>query len=69
MFIYVSTTSSGEVSLSFMNIRVGNNGVTVTEFFQSLFISDLYLELSYFLSQVLGTVTRVSKVPKFLVSK
>ena len=48
---------------------MGSNGVTVTKFLQLLMIVQLYLELSYFLSQIyiVVTVTEVTKVPKFLI--
>ena len=36
---------------------MGENGVTVTKFPQLLMILELYLELSYFLSQILLVVT------------
>ena len=40
---------------------MGSNGVTaVTKFLQFLMISDLYLELRYFLSQIVVTVTEVT---------
>ena len=50
---------------------LGSNGVTVTKFLKFLMILELYLELSYFLRQVfiVVTVTRVTKVPKFLIRK
>ena len=50
---------------------MGSNGVTVTKFLQLLMILELYLELSYFLSQIfiVVTVTEVTKVPKFLIWK
>ena len=50
---------------------MGSNGVTVTKFLQLLIILELYLELSYFLSQIytVVTVTEVTKVPKFLTWK
>ena len=48
--------------------RDGSNKVTVTKILQLLMILELYLELSYFLSQIfiVATVTEVTKVPKFL---
>ena len=48
---------------------MGSKGVTVTKFPQLLMILELYLELSYFLSQIytVVTVTEVTKVPKFLI--
>ena len=48
---------------------MGSNRVTVTKFLQLLMILELYLELSYFFSQILlvVTVTEVTKVPKFLI--
>ena len=48
---------------------MGSNRVTVTKFLQLLMILELYLELSYFLSQmfIAVTVTEVTKVPKFLI--
>ena len=47
---------------------MGSNRVTVTKFLQLLMILELYLELSYILSQlfVMATVTEVTKVPQFL---
>ena len=48
---------------------MGSNGVTVMKFLQLLMILKLYLELSYFLSQMLIAVTEVTKVPKFLIWK
>ena len=50
---------------------MGSNRVTVTKFLQLLMILELYLELSYFFSQILlvVTVTEVTKVPKFLTWK
>ena len=50
-------------NLSFSGM--GSNGVTVTKFLQLLMILELYLELSYFLSQIfiVVTVTEVTKVP------
>ena len=44
---------------------MGSNGVTVTKFHQLLMILELYLELSYILSQLflVVTVTEVTKVP------
>ena len=44
---------------------MGSNGVTVTKFLQLLMILELYLELSYILSQLFRvvTVTEVTKVP------
>ena len=44
---------------------MGSNGVTVMKFLQLLMILELYLELSYFLSQILLVVivTEVTKVP------
>ena len=50
---------------------MGSNGVTVTKFLHLLMILELYLELSYFFSQILlvVTVTEVTKVPKFLTWK
>ena len=47
---------------------MGSNGVTLTKFLQLLMILELYLELSYILSQlfIVVTVTEVTKVPKFL---
>ena len=43
---------------------MGSNGVTVTKFLQLLVILELFLELSYFLSQIFiaVTVTEVTKV-------
>ena len=32
--------------------RIGSNGVTITKFLQLFMISELYLELSYFLNQI-----------------
>ena len=48
--------------------RDGSNKVTVTKILQLLMILELYLELSYFFSQIfiVATVTEVTKVPKFL---
>ena len=48
---------------------MASNGVTVTKFLKLLMILELYLELSYYLGQILivGTVTEVTKVPKFLI--
>ena len=48
---------------------MGSNGVTVKRFLQLLMILELYLELSYFLSQILLVVTaaEVTEVPKFLI--
>ena len=48
---------------------MGSNGVTIMKFLQLLMILELYLELSYFLSQIfiVVTVTEVTKVPKFLI--
>ena len=37
---------------------MGSNGVTVTKFLQFLMILELYLELSYFLSQIFIMVKR-----------
>ena len=50
---------------------MGSNGVTVMKLLQLPMILELYLELSYFLSQIFirVTVTEVTKVPKFLISK
>ena len=50
---------------------LGSNEVTVTKFLQLLMILELYLELSYFLSQlfIVVTVTEVTKVPKFPLRK
>ena len=48
---------------------MGSNGVIVMKFLQLLMILELYLELSYFLSQILIVVTEVTKVPKFLIQK
>ena len=50
---------------------MGSNRVTVTKFLQLLKILELYLELSYFLSQVFiaVTVTEVTKAPKFPIRK
>ena len=44
---------------------MGSDGVTVTKFLQLLMNLELYLELSYFLSQIciVGTVTKVPKFP------
>ena len=44
---------------------MGSNRVTVSKFLQLLMILELYLELSYFLSQIyiVVTVTEVTKVP------
>ena len=44
---------------------MGSNGVTIMKFLQLLMILELYLELSYFLSQILLVVivTEVTKVP------
>ena len=48
---------------------MGSNGVTVMKLLQLPMILELYLELSYFLSQIfiVVTVTKVTKVPKFLI--
>ena len=48
---------------------MASNGVTVTKFLKLLMILELYLELSYYLGQILivVTVTEVTKVPKFLI--
>ena len=48
---------------------MGSNRVTVKKFLQLLTIFELYLELSYFLSQIfkMVTVTEVTKVPKFRI--
>ena len=48
---------------------MASNGVTVTKFLKLLMILELYLELSYFLSQIfiVVTVTEVTKDPKFLI--
>ena len=48
-----------------------SNRVTATKFPQLLMILELYLELSYFLSQIfiVVTVTELTKVPKFLIRK
>ena len=50
---------------------MGSDGVTVMKFLQLLMNLELYLELSYFLSQIciVVTVTEVTKVPKFLIRK
>ena len=50
---------------------MGSNGVAVTKFLQLLMILEVYLELSYFLSQIfiVVTVTEITKVPKFLMQK
>ena len=47
---------------------MGSNGIIVRKFLQLLMILELYLELSYFLSQlfIVATGTEVTKVPKFL---
>ena len=44
---------------------MGNNRVTVTKFLQLLMILEMYLELSYILSQlfIVVTVTEVTKFP------
>ena len=58
-------------SSSCLNVLTGmvSNGVTVMKFRQLLMILELYLELSYFLSQIfiVVTVIEVTKVPKFLI--
>ena len=50
---------------------MGSNGVTIMKFLQLLMILELYLELSYLLSQIfiVLTVTEVTKVLKFLIWK
>ena len=54
-----------------MKPGMGSNGVTESRFLQLLFILELYLELSYFFSQIciVVTVIEVTKVPKFLIWK
>ena len=49
--------------------RMESKGVTATMFLKLLVILEMYLELSYFLSQIFKvvTVTEVTKVPKFLI--
>ena len=51
--------------------RDGGNKVTVTKFLRLLMILELYLELSYFLSQIfiVVTVTGGTEFPKFLIQK
>ena len=44
---------------------MGSNGVTVTKFLQFLMTLELYLELSYFLSQI-KSVTEVTTLLKIL---
>ena len=48
---------------------MGSNRVTETKFLLLLMILELYLELSYFLSQIfiVVRVTGVTKVSKFLI--
>ena len=49
---------------------IGSNGVTLAKFLQLLMFLELYLELSYFLCQIITevtTVTEVTKAPKFLI--
>ena len=55
----------------FLASGMGSDGVTVTKLPQLLMILEMYLELSYFLSQIftLVTVTEVTKVPMFLIGK
>ena len=49
---------------------MGSNGVAVTKFLQLLMILEVYLELSYFLSQIfiVVIVTEVTKVPHLKVT-
>ena len=51
----------------FEGAGMGSNGVTETKFLQVLMILELYLELSYFLSQIFIAVIEVTEVPKFLI--
>ena len=50
---------------------MGSNGVAVTKFLQLLMILEVYLELSFFLSQffIVVIVYEVTKVSKCLIKK
>ena len=45
------------LSLTLSSLGMGSKGITVTKFLQLLMILELYLELSYFLSQIFIVVT------------
>ena len=68
LHIDVLPTCDSPTTATYMIPGMGSNRVTVTKFLQLLIILELYLELSYFLRQIfiVGTVTEVIKVPKFL---
>ena len=58
-----------KINIIVMKPGMGSKGVTESRFLQLLFILELYLELSYFFSQIciVVTVIEVTKVPKFLI--
>ena len=75
----VNSPHASSISLSLSDVTtragsiqgMGSNKVTVTKFLQLLMILELYLELSYFLSQIFKVVnvTEVTEVPKFVIQK